>query len=270
MPPPSPGQCVAKVEREAEKELLRAADASRRVEKQAAAKVAAAAKSVAKAEKKAGIDSLRAADSSRKAVKRAAKEVATAAENVAKAKKNLDKLAKRARVAESSAAASAAESRAHFSGDVTSPRLTKKGRSLAAEVQELSTREHETKVKRLMRHLSSEAKAREKAKDLAKTASDKAEKLTLQRDKARAEKRRSGKKLAKTHAATAKLKNGGSSSATHKLPGAFRARIEAAEADAVAAEVAGEALQRDWGVFSSAVVDFCPTKRFLFRDLLNE
>ena len=93
-----------------------------------------------------------------------------------------------------------------------------------------------------MRHVTSEAKAREKAKDLAKIASDKAEKLTLQRDKARAEKRRSGNKLAKTHAATAKLKNGGSSSATHKLPEAFRARIEAGEAlqeevDELSAEV---------------------------------
>jgi len=178
----------------------------------------------------------RAADSSRKAVKRAAKEVATAAENVAKAKKNLDTMAKRARVAECSATASAAERDALFSGDATSPRLSERGRLLAAELKTQSTWEHETKVKRLMRHVSSEAKAREKAKDLAKIASDKAEKLTLQRDKARAEKRRSGKKLAKTHAATAKLKNGGSSSATHKLPEAFRARIEAAEADVVVAE----------------------------------
>jgi len=130
-----------------------------------------------------GIDSLCAADSSRKAVTRAAKEVATAAENVAKAKKNLDTLAKRARVAECSATASAAESRALFSGDATSPRLTKKGRLLAAELKAQSAWEHETKVKRLMRHVTSEAKAREKAKDLAKIASDKAEKLTLQRDK---------------------------------------------------------------------------------------
>ena len=68
---------VAKAEKQAEKELLRAADASRRLEKrlekEAAAKVAAAAKTLAKAEKKAEIESLRAADTSRKAVKRAAK-----------------------------------------------------------------------------------------------------------------------------------------------------------------------------------------------------
>jgi len=106
--------------------------------------------------------------------------VATAAENVAKAKKNLDALAKRARVAECSATASAAESRALFSGDATSLKLTKKGRLLAAKVQAESAWEHETKVKRLMRHVTSEAKAREKAKDLAKIASDKAEKPTLQ------------------------------------------------------------------------------------------
>ena len=41
---------VAKAEKEAEKELLRAADASRRLEKEAAAKVAAAAERLAKAE----------------------------------------------------------------------------------------------------------------------------------------------------------------------------------------------------------------------------
>jgi len=64
---------VAKAEKEAEKELLRAADASRRLEKEAVAKVAAAAERLAKAEKKADVKSLRAADTSRKAVKRAAK-----------------------------------------------------------------------------------------------------------------------------------------------------------------------------------------------------
>ena len=88
---------MAKAEKEAEKELLRAADASRRLEKEATAKVAAAAKRLAKAEKKAEIDSLRAADTSRKAVKRAAVEIATATESVAHAKKEVIELGKRAK-----------------------------------------------------------------------------------------------------------------------------------------------------------------------------
>jgi colicin import membrane protein len=141
---------VAKAEKMANKELLRAAEASKRVERQAAAKVAAAAKSVAKAEKKAEIDSMLAADTSRKAVKRAAVEIATATESVAQAEKEVVELGKRARAAESAAAASAAR-------------------------------------------------------------------------------------------------------ATHKLPEAFRARVEAAEADVVAAEVAGEALQEEVDELSAEV-----------------
>ena len=210
---------VAKAKKEAEKELLRAADASRRLEKEAAAKVAAAAKRLAKAEKKAEIDSLRAADTSRKAVKRAAVESAAATESVAQAKKEVIELKKRAKAAESSAAASAAERDALYSGDLTSPRLTKEGLLLAAKVQVQSTWEHETKVRRLKRHVTSEAKARENAENVAKIKAEVeiAEKATRQRNKARREKRQSGKKLAKASAAAAKLKNGRSSSATCKL-----------------------------------------------------
>ena len=165
---------VAKAKKKAEKELLRAAHASRRMEKDAAAKVAAAAKRLAKAEKKAEIDSLRAADTSRKAVKRAAVEFAAATESVAQAKKEVIELKKRAKAAESSAAASAAERDALYSGDLTSPRLTKEGLLLAAKVQAQSTWEHETKVRRLKRHVTSEAKARDNAENVAKIEAERA------------------------------------------------------------------------------------------------
>ena len=81
---------------------MRAAVASRRVEKEAAEKVAAAANGLAKVEKKAEIDSLRAADTSRKAVKRAAVEFVAATESVAQAKKEVIELEKRAKAAENS------------------------------------------------------------------------------------------------------------------------------------------------------------------------
>ena len=92
----------------------------------------------------------------------------------------------------------------------------------------------------------SEVAGREKTMKLAKEAADKAEELKGQRDTARRERRLSEKKLAKSRAATAKLKNGGrffEKRSSPKLPKAVRARVEAAEADTVAAGVLAEARQ---------------------------
>ena len=122
--------------------------------------------------------------------------------------KKAEKSAKRAKLSESAAAASAAESSALFSG-AGSPRLSKKGRAQAAALSAQSAGKHATEVRRLKRHVVSEVAGREKTMKLAKAAADKAEKLKGQRDTARRERRLSEKKLAKSRAATAKLKNGG-------------------------------------------------------------
>ena len=246
----SAAESAAKAEKKADKSLARAAYTSRNAEKRAAAAVASAAESVAKAEKKAERKVCKSlahvAHAKQKAEKRAAAAVASAAEKVAKTEKKAERSAKRAKVAESSAAASAAESKALFSGDAKSPRLTKKGRALAAELTAQSAGEHATEVERLMRHKTSVAVAREKVEKLAKIVSDKAEKLKGQRDKARRERRRSEQKLAKSLAATEKLKNGGVVSekrSIHKLPEAVQALIEAADADTVKAEEVAEKRQ---------------------------
>ena len=166
--------------------------------------------------------------------------VREAESRVSKAEKKAAKAAAKARKAEAAASASEAEKMALFAGDTKDPRLSARGRKLASVLNENGER------KRVRLERSVEAAERGRLRAVAKAAAAEASAARQRRLKIQAltAKRKAEKAEAKVLKSTLKLKGHGLlQCATKHLPIEVRERVEAANADAVAAEVAVEALE---------------------------
>ena len=200
-------------------------------------------------------------------VSRAAKEASSAgaalvreAESRAfKAEKRAAAAAIKAREAAASALASEAEKLALFSGDTKDPRLSAKGRRMALVLN------HESEFKRIRLERTVEAEKRLRMKAEADAAKAKEDAVRAKEAEARALALKSAALAAKRTAvaqseraktAVLKLTQGGSgrcTKATAELPKGVRERVEAAEADTVAAEIEAEALEERVGELEETV-----------------
>jgi hypothetical protein len=252
--------------------IARAQSASVKAIKAASAKVSLAEKKVLKTAKAARLKvSLARKETSRIAagvglkVSRAAKEATSAgaalireAESRAlKAEKRAAAAAKKAREAAALASASDAEKSALFSGDTKDPRLSAKGRRMALVLN----KESEAKRIRLERSVEAERRHRIKAESdatkakeaFAKAKEAEARALAL-KNTAHAAKRAALAQAERVKSQALKLAQAGRcKKAKEDLPKEVRERVEAAEADTVAAEIEAEALEERVGELEETV-----------------
>lgn len=254
--------------------IARATSAGTKAVKAAAAVASKAHKQVSKIAKAARLQVSQARKQSSKVaagvglkVSRAATEASSAAaalvreaeSRALKAEKKAAAAAKTAREAAASALASEAEKSALFSGDTKDPRLSAKGRWMA----QVLNQESEAKRIRLERSVEAEKRLRIKAEADAARAKEAAAKAKEAEAKARALKNAAlaAKRAAVAQNERAKIRvinstQGGSgrcTKATAKLPKGVRERVEAAEADTVAAEIEAEALEERVGELEETV-----------------
>ena len=123
--------------------------------------------------------------------------MASAQEGAVKAQKKAEISEKKAKKAEGETANLKAEQQALYTGDAKSPRLTLKGRKLAAALTGQSAEEHETETKRLKRQVASAVAGKERAQKLVEAAEARTAKSKEMRSTATAKKKQAVKELAK-------------------------------------------------------------------------
>ena len=257
------GLAIARATSEGAKALKFAAMKISQAEKQAARISKAARLQVSQARKEAskvaaGVG-LKVSRAAKLAFSTGAALVHEAESRALKAERKAAAAAKKAKEAAASAMASEAEKSALFSGDIKDPRLSAKGRRMALVLNQ----ESEVKRTRLERTVKAEKRLRIKAEADAARAKEDAAKAKEAEAKARALKnaalsaRRTA--LAQTQHVKTKVRkltqgeSGRCTKATAELPKGVRERVEAAEADTVAAEIEAEALEGRVGELEETV-----------------